>query len=216
MDFYIVIPTIRNKYQIALNTLLQSIPDNFKNYIIIYQEEESVEINTFQDGHIEISIPNNIFEYGNWVGTGILLENKILPPDTWFLFIHDTCRMTDNTLKLTQSIIDNKGMNNELNIIWLAGGFFNICLIRKNGITAGYNLYKNHLTMDKEIAISAEHDKHHLSPKRFGVSQHFIDFNPNVGKTDDVYQTGVQRWVQYLKSIEMYKYNSCNVRIQKP
>jgi len=215
MDFYIVIPTIRNKYQIALNTLLQSIPDNFKNYIIIYQDEESVEINTFQDGHIELSIPNNIFEYGNWIGTGILLEKNILPPSTWFLFIHDTCRMTDTTLNLTQSIIDNNP-DNELNIIWLAKGFFNICLIRKNGITSGYHLYKNHLNMDKDIAISAEHDKHHLSPKKLLVTQHFIDFNPNVGETVDVYKTGVHRWVQYIESIELYKYNSINVRIQKP
>lgn len=215
MNFYIVIPTIRNKYQIALNTLLQSIPDNFKNYIIIYQDEESVEINTFQDGHIELSIPNNIFEYGSWVATGILLEKNILPTDTWFLFIHDTCRMTDNTLKRTQSIIDNH-TDNELNIIWLANGFFNICLIRKNGITTGYDLYKNHLNMDKGVAISAEHNKHHLSPKRLPVSQYFIDFNPNIGSTVDVYQTGVQRWVQYLNSIELYKYNSFVNDIKKP
>ena len=70
--------------------------------------------------------------------------------------------------------------------------------------------------MDKGVAISAEHNKHHLSPKRLPVTQHFIDFNPNIGATSDVYQTGVQRWVQYLNSIELYKYNSFFNDIKKP
>jgi hypothetical protein len=73
MTFYLSISTIK-KYKVALDVLLESIPNEWKNkYILVYQNENENDYKIFEDGHIEVYIKNNLSDYGNWVGVNILL-----------------------------------------------------------------------------------------------------------------------------------------------
>jgi len=91
MSFYVSITTIK-KYKVALDILLASLPEEWKNkYIIVYQDEPENGITVFEDGRIEVRITNNLSDYGNWVGMQMLIDANVVPKDTWFLFIHDKC-----------------------------------------------------------------------------------------------------------------------------
>lgn len=203
-DFFIVIPTIR-KYVIALNRLIESIPENHK-YIIIYQGEEKESYEVLPNGNIEMSIKHNIYEYGNYIGVNILIENNIVSVDSWFLFIHDTCKFHNDSIQLTRDIID-KYNSTDIDIIWLSpNGQCNLCLIRHNGIKAGYNIYKNELIMDKMAAIHGEWNNNTLSPKKMNIKQEFIQISQQHMGKKDVYGTNIIRDVLLFKSINIEKY----------
>jgi hypothetical protein len=174
MNFYVSIVT-QKKRKIALDKLLHSLPQEWK-YIIIYQGENTDEFTIFDDGHIEVSLKNNIYNYGNWVGCNLLLTNNIIPKDSWFLFIHDTCRfLPGNNVIKTNNIIQ-KYHDTNIDILWLSNnGQNNICLIRRSGIAYGKR-YGNIMEMSKKDAILYECSHNHiLSPKCFNVNQHFLD-----------------------------------------
>jgi hypothetical protein len=208
MNFYVSITTIR-KYKVALDMLLSSLPETWKNkYILVYQDEEENGYKVFEDGHIEVYIVNNLSDYGNWVGVNMLLQKNVVPQDTWFLFIHDTCKfLNNNSDYLTYEIIKSYS-NSEIDILWLCkNGQCNICLIRKNGITYGSNLYKSMIYMTKmeTIKYEWEHDNK-LSPKSFDVKQHFINIpTKHLGKRF-IYNNQNNRDVLLYESINMEKY----------
>jgi len=207
MNFYISITTIK-KYKPALDILLNSLPKEWKNkYILIYENEENMDYFIHPDGHIEVTIPNNIFDYGNWVGIGFLLESGIIPHDSWFLFIHDTCRFIGNkSYKKTQDILE-KLNETDIELLWLGNyGQCNICLIREPAIIYGYQIYKNILSMTKQEAIEYEwNDSHPLSPKNFKINHKSIDIpSLHLGKRP-VY-SDVERDVLLYQSIQMEKY----------
>jgi hypothetical protein len=195
MSFYVSITTIK-KYKVALDMLLASLPEEWKNkYIVVYQDEPENGITVFEDGHIEVRITNNLSDYGNWVGAQILIDTNVVPRDTWFLFIHDTCKFVSNECVQSVTNIINAHNELEVDILWLcANGQCNICLIRREGITWGNNVYKNITYMTKPETVNYEwiHD-HPLSPKSFPVPQQFINI-PTI----------------YLGS--MYVYNDVNLR----
>lgn len=207
MNFYVSITTIK-KYKVALDVLVNSLPFEWKNkYIVVYQNEPENGFKIFDDGHIEVYIKNNLSDYGNWVGVNLLLEKNVIPEDSWFLFVHDTCKFLNNTAELTNKIIRNNiGGNTE--ILWLSKyGQCNICLIRKNAIKYGSALYKNINYMTKMETIKYEWDyKNRLSPKSFDVAQKFINIPPkHLGKRY-VYNNTNNRDVLLYESINMEKY----------
>jgi hypothetical protein len=207
MNFYVSITTIR-KYKSALEILLGSLPKEWKNkYILIYENEENNDYKIFEDGHIEVTIQNNIFDYGNWVGIGFLLELGVLPYDSWFLFIHDTCRFIgDKSYSKTMNILE-KLHETDIDLLWLGiYGQCNICLIREPAITYGYNIYKNIHTMTKKEAIKYEwNDSHPLSPKNFKINHQCIDI-PSLHLGKRAVYSEVQRDVLLYQSIQMEKY----------
>jgi hypothetical protein len=212
MNFFVSITTIR-KYKVALDILLESLPNEWKNkYILVYQDENMDEhlenYRVFEDGHIEVYIPNNLSDYGNWVGLNILLEKKVVPDDTWFLFIHDTCKfLNENSAELTYEIIKNHE-DTDLDIIWLSNnGQCNISLMRKNSIIYGNNLYKDIKYMTKMETILYEwYHEELLSPKSFKVKQKYIQSNTkHLGKRY-VYNNVNNRSVLLYESINMEKY----------
>jgi len=213
MNFYVSITTIRS-YKVALDMLLESLPNEWKNkYILVYQKEDENNFKVFEDGHIEVYITNNLSDYGNWVGINILLENNIVPHDSWFLFIHDTCKFVENNNisstsdELTYEII-KKYNDSKMDIIWLSNtGQCNICLIRKNAIIYGNNLYKNIQFMTKMETINYEwQHSHKLSPKSFTVEQCYIKISTiSLGKRY-VYNNKNKRNVLLYESINMEKY----------
>jgi hypothetical protein len=208
MTFYLSITTIK-KYKVALDMLLESLPNEWKNkYILVYQNEDENGSKVFEDGHIEVYIKNNLSDYGNWVGVNILLEKQIIPQDSWFLFIHDTCKfVNDNSAELTYKIIEEYNDSN-IDILWLSNtGQCNICLIRKNAITYGNNLYKdiNYMTKMDTIAYEWNHTNV-LSPKSFCVIQKFLDIPTKHLGQRFVYNNINNRDVLYYESINMEKY----------
>lgn len=207
MHFYVSITTIK-KYKAALDMMLASLPTEWKNkYILIYQDEEHEDYTVFDDGHIEVYIKNNLSDYGNWVGVHRLLEKQVIPSDSWFLFVHDTCKFLDNTYRLTNEILD-KYKETDVDILWLCNnGQCNICLIRKKAIDYGNTLYRDIPYMNKTETIHYEWNHQLvLSPKSFKVKQQFLE-NPTheLGKRY-VYNQQNNRNVLMYPSIDMEKY----------
>jgi hypothetical protein len=215
MNFFVCITTIK-KYDIALQTIINSLPKEWqKNYILVYNNEPKNDYKMCEDGHIEVYITNNLFDYGNWVGVNLLLEANVVPQNSWFLFVHDTCKFSENSADLTQEIIV-KYNNSDTDILWLCDtGQCNICLIKKNGIQYGNTLYKDIQTMIKAETIIYEWKRNNrLSPKSFKVNQEYIKIpTTHLGKRD-VYNTNVIRDILWFKSINMEKYY-CYVKLEE-
>jgi hypothetical protein len=208
MNFFISIVTIK-KYKDALDILINSLPTEWKNkYILVYQNESENTFKIFEDNHIEVYITNNIYEYGNYIGINLLLEANIIPKNSWFLFLHDTCKfLDDNCIDLTYNLI-NEYNNSDIDILWLCNtGQCNICLIRKNGIVIGNNLYKDMQNLNKMDGIHYEwNHSHYLSPKSFNVKQFFINIPvKHLGKRY-VYNNINNRDVLLYETINMEKY----------
>lgn len=207
MNFYVSITTIK-KYKQALDILLCSLPLEWGNkYILIYEDEDENGYKLHDDGHIEVTIKNNIFDYGNWVGIGWLIEKGIVPKDSWFLFIHDTCRFIgNNSYKRTQDILD-KLQETDIDLLWLGNyGQCNICLIREPAIKYGYEIYKNILSMTKKEAIEYEwNDSNPLSPKSCKINHKSIDI-PSLHLGKRAVYSDVLRDVLLYQSIQMEKY----------
>ena len=208
MNFYLSITTIK-KYKVALDMLISSLPNEWKNkYILIYQNENENTYKIFEDGHIEVYITNNLSDYGSFVGLHMLLEANIVPPDSWFLCIHDTCKfLGNNCVTLTDNLI-NKYNNTNIDILWLSkNGQCNICLLRKNALIYGNDRYKNISFMTKMETIKYEwQHRHFLSPKSFPVKQYFINIpTKHLGKRY-VYNNINNRDCLLYESINMEKY----------
>jgi hypothetical protein len=211
-NFFVSIATIK-KYKVALDMLLDSLPPEWKNkYILVYQDEnmETHEENTkiFEDGHMEVYLPNNISDYGNWVGVNVLFEKKLIPADSWILFIHDTCKFINHECSaLTRGLINNYD-DSQTDILWLCDtGQCNICLIRKAGVEYGNKLYKDIKYMTKMETIKYEHQhRETLSPKSFPVNHSYVRIAPVFLGKRFVYNNQNQRCVLLYKSINLEKY----------
>jgi len=114
--------------------------------------------------------------------------------DVWFLLIHDTCKMHKTSSKLIEEII-LKYDKTDNDIVWLShNGKCNLCLIRREGVTSGYRLYKDIMIIDKMIidkmrTVHMEWNMTHDSPKRLPVKQAFVDISQthiDIG-SEDVY-----------------------------
>jgi hypothetical protein len=93
-----------------------------------------------------------------------------MPSDTWFLFIHDTCKFGPKSKKAVEDLIESAF---EQDIIWLcSSGQGNICIIR-NIVPYGAGVY-NGMKMTKEYAIEIEHGTGKDSIKSFPCRQLFL------------------------------------------
>ena len=207
MSFYISITTIAH-YKPALDMLLSSLPSSWKRrYVIVYQKEDRNDHLVFEDGHIEVYITNNLSDYGNWVGLHMLLSRGVVPQDSSFLCVHDTCMFVggDRCDELTQRIITQHPHDD---VIWLCNtGQCNICIIRKAAIDAGYERYKDIDTMTKLETIQYEWGHcSWLSPKSFPVRHVFLPSPVEDRGSRLVYNAQNTRSVLFYPSISMEKY----------
>ena len=205
--FYLCVTTIK-KYKAALDILLDSIPNEWKDkYILVYQNESSNDFTVFNDGHIEVYITNNISDYGNFIGINMLLNANIISENAWFLFIHDTCKFLNNCVTLTDKLLEEYKYA-DMDILWLCDtGQCNICLIRKNAIKIGSEMYKNIEFIPKLETIKMEWDPdYHLSPKSFNVKHHFLNIPVQHNGSRYVYNNINKRECLFFKSIDMEKY----------
>jgi hypothetical protein len=206
-NFYVCIPTIKG-YETALNVLLESLPVEWNNkYILVYQKEEVDMITMFSDGHIEVKIKQNLHDYGNWIGIYRLLEKNLIPKDSCFLFIHDTCKFGNDSYRLTNHIANVFMNESDYQIMWLSYlGQCNICLIKEQGILYGYNIYKDINEVSKIEGVKWEWDPYHeFSPKAFELKQFFIPIKTeNCGKIK-IYSDNERNILKY-PSIDLEKY----------
>jgi hypothetical protein len=205
-SLYIVVPTLRS-YKVALDLLLQSLPEEWKTKVIlVYQKEKEESFTVFDDGHIEVYLDRNIYEYGSWIGVNLLLENKLIPYDSWYLFLHDTCKCGPKTYEKCNEVID-LFTESEIDIVWLTlKGESNIALLRRKAITEGAKMYKNEYIMKKMDAIQYEHFHFSkLSPKMIDVPQLFLDTDKILKGVKPIYGVN-KRTVFYIESIDLEKY----------
>ncbi len=207
MSLYLSIVTIAH-YKPALDVLLSSLPPSFaQRYILVYQNESRSGYHVFDDGHIEVTITNNCSDYGNWIGLHMLLSSNVLPHDSCFLCIHDTCRFTDGecSYERTRQIVSD---HPHADIIWLCDtGQCNICVLRKGAIDVGYERYKDVAHMTKQETIDYEWQHHHwLSPKSFPVPSVYLQSPVSNMGSRHVYNAENERVVLFYPSIRMEKY----------
>lgn len=209
MNYYLVIPTLKG-YEPALSLLKSSLPEEWKSRCIyVYQKEEVDSITQQIDGSIRITLQRNIYEYANWVGAQMALDADLVPKDTWFLFLHDTCKFRNGSKELLEAILDSY-TSGPMDLVWLSlNGQGNICIIRRKGITHGSALYKDVVTMTKEDAIICEWkwltQPHPLCPKLFPVQQCALEQPCELLGNKQIYS---HHWrvVALLPSIQLEKY----------
>jgi hypothetical protein len=211
-DLYIVITSIRT-YETALTRLLESFPAEFKKkYIVIFQKEEETDFKVFEDGHIEVSLTSNIYEYAAWTGVSLLQRTGTVPEYSWFLFVHDTSEFFQDSWLYINNII-NTYHDTPTDVVWLSPtGQCNICLVRRNAIKYGSAVYKDEYTMTKRDAIEYEwghvanpnHNKP-LCPKCFDTNQQFVQQDAILLGRKNVYGN-ITREVLYFPSIHFQKY----------
>jgi len=202
-DFYIVITTMRT-YKVALEILLSSLPVSTK-YILVYSNEQKNDFKVNTEGNIEVSIINNIYEYGAYLGVNLLLENKIISNKSIFLFIHDTCNFGSKaSSKIPPLVSDFR--NEPQEIFWLSHkGQCNICLIKSKAVLEGAKIYKDYLVMDKMMAIAAEWNGNKLSAKKIPVEQKMSNLTAEPRGQKDVYKNNIKRHVIYYSLIDLEK-----------
>jgi hypothetical protein len=206
-NFYICITTIVG-YEVALNSLLDSMPLEWKDkYILVYQKADEENICLFEDGHIEIHIKNNLQDYGNWIGIYKLLEQELIPKDSCFLFIHDTCKFGEQSYRLTSHVANVFMNESNYDIMWLSKlGQCNICLIKESGVRYGYNIYKDINEISKPESVTWEWDPYHPnSPKSFELKHYFIQVDTEKLGTKKIYSNNDRHILKYTV-IDMEKY----------
>lgn len=204
IDFFVVIPSIKG-YDVALDCIVRSIPKGW-SYVIVFQKEEEDGYKVYEDGHIEVRLKRNIYEYGAWVGTQLLMDHGILPINSWCLFVHDTCKFGPHTRFMTEQLL-YKYNDSKIDCIWLCkNGYRNICLVRRNAIHEGAKLYDAIHTMTKKEAIQGEIKRESpFSIKSLPIQQIFLHFVLYVKEKRKVYGT-TMRNVEQFDSIDMEKY----------
>lgn len=202
-NVYICITTIR-KYKNALDNLLSSFPSGFTKYIVVYQNEENGDYyEQKEDGHYEVYLKRNIYEYGVWEGLYMLKNEGILNENDKFLILHDTCKLGNNTVDLA-----NKVDMSNIDLFWASNvGQCNLCIAKGTSIDNIRELYKDVHTLNKIDAIAMEWDHtHQKSIKNVKNINHRFYEEPSeyLGKRN-VY-SDLNRDVLYFKSIDVEKY----------
>ena len=205
-SLYIVITTVKGQ-EIALDCIVESLPSEWKrSYIVVSQKEDCEDCKVCEDGHIEVRLNRNIYEYGAWIGVQMLIEKNVIPPKAWCLFVHDTCCFGANSQSLTERLA-SKFDPTPIDCIWLCKhGLRNICLIRRHAIREGAKRYERILTMTNDEAIQGElNSRCRFSPKSLYMKQDFLHFPLSVKEKRKVYGIHMRN-VEYFESIDLERY----------
>jgi hypothetical protein len=198
---HVAITSIR-KYHEARGVLLSSLPPEW-NYIIIYQNEPENFIKVGEDGNIEVAITQNLYEYGTFIGLNMVLEMGLVPKDSWFLCLHDTCKAGPRFKSSIEDIIRHE---KDSDIVWLCcTGQCNLCLLR-NVVPHGFNVY-NGMEMSKQHAIDIEY-RGKDSIKTFPCKQFFLKYQVLFDGPREVYNDPLygKRVIVKFENIDLEKY----------
>jgi hypothetical protein len=197
-QYKIVISTIAT-YTTAYNHLRHTltkagIDDN--NVITVYANEAHNDVS-----NNIIKLKNNLYEFTGFIGVHLMKD--ILPANTVFLLLHDTCSAGDNFKQRLEQMVNDF----EEGIYWASrGGNCNICLYSKDAAEKAYTNLSSLLTISKLAAIAMEHNCHHLSLKQLPVKHRFHSDEPqHLGKRA-VYDSEIIRDQLYYNSLDLMKY----------
>ena len=133
----------------------------------------------------------------------MLLSKGVIPSESWFLLLHDTCKAGPRFKESIESIIKS---SDDFDIIWLCStGQCNLCLLR-NFIPYGANVY-NGMKMSKQYAIDIEYrgqDSIKSFPCMMKFLQHQVSFiEPRLIYADPIYG---KRVTVKFENIDLEKY----------
>lgn len=156
---YIIVCPMRN-YTVARDTLLGSIAGMIpKDRVIILYSGEPLDSVSFDPytGYITVTMTRNIYEYGAFL-VPQMLPNLI---GNAFLLLHDTCVAHPNFGKKVSEMFTEFRRDN-LDILWCSpSGQCNICIFNSRCSDVAMDIWRNHNTVDKMLAIAIEHDRSH-------------------------------------------------------
>lgn len=202
-NVYIVVTTMR-KYADALNSFVSTMPTGKTNYIVVYQDEPADSWVKHQDGHYEVHLTSNIYEYAAWTGVHMLQQAKAVRDDAWFLLLHDTCKLMSNFKTVLATTIAR--IPTHVDIYWADNqGRSNFCLARRSGISYGGVVYGKIQTLTKGRAIGMEWNTDPISPKQFPVDQMYDLRGTQTRGKKSVY-SDIERQVLYYPSLDIEKY----------
>lgn len=148
----------------------------------MYQNEESDSCVSLEDGNIVVTTTQNLYDYGVFIGLEMAIRAGLVPSDSWFLVLHDTCRAGP---RFKESIEETLKVSGHHDIIWLcSSGQCNLCLMR-NIVSHGYGVY-NGMDMTKQYAIDIEY-RGEDSIKSFPCNQFFWEHQVAFEGPSDVY-----------------------------
>ncbi len=204
--FYISIASIKG-YEHALDNLLSSFPPDFKDYIIIYSNEDDEYYEKKTDGHYEVHIKRNITEYGAWEGLYMLKKDGIITNNDYILMLHDTCKLGNDTIKLSNEIISNGDADD---IFWASKtAQNNICITKGNVIDYAHDIYDEDFckTFTKKEGIYIEWSNDHPKSVKSlrDINQNYYSYLTEDRGKRKVY-SDVERNVVYFRSIDIEKY----------
>lgn len=205
---WIVIPTLK-KYEVAYKNLWKSIPaELYPKTITIFQDSTNDSWEKTSDGY-KVYIRNNIYEYGAWVGAHILVQAHEISEDEYFLMIHDTCEFGKNTMyRITQLENELKNTNIEYFSL-LNGGFHNLCVVCKRGLTFIAKKFEDVISMSKPEALSFE------TKLKENIPSAEYMFGPIHHGPKRVY-SNLERMVVYVHSLDMFKFYIDSVKNKHP
>lgn len=201
--FYISICSVKG-YETALDNLLSSFPENFKYYIIIYQKEPKNYWERKSDGHYEVHLTKNIYEYGAWEGLYLLKQYNIIKNEDYILMLHDTCKLGKKTFDLVENIISSGKVDD---IFWASNkGQANICITKGCVIDYGFEMYKDFHCTKKE-AVQIEWNKDHQKSMKSlkNIKQNYYKNDTLSLGLHKVY-SDIERLSVYYESIDIEKY----------
>lgn len=161
----------------------------------------------YRPGVSYIPIQNNLYEYNFFVGVMKAIELGVCRRIDDFVLLHDTCIAGSRFVESVKDLAKSPEQ-----IVWTNKiGCFNIGIFRYAAVKEGYNLYNKLMTLGKHDAILMEHNRHHLSPKRFVVSQKNTITSPKKATLGhfahhDAYREGRIRTVAFIQSMDLLKF----------
>jgi hypothetical protein len=189
-------------YKIPLETLLKSIGSSF-NIIIVYQGENEDKIYKKFDGTLCVHLKRNIYEYGSFIGLHMLFEKGFIPSDSKILLLHDTCKAGKKFKHKLQKHF--KETTSDITFMCNTGQC-NICIVNKNAIYTGYEIYRDIYHIDKQTAIDWEWN-HTLekSIKSLPLKIDFLQESTEIIGKRKVYLNN-ERNILYYKTLDLEKY----------
>ena len=205
---WIVIPTLK-KYETAYRKLWNSIPPElYPQTITVFQDESYNKWEKTSSGY-KVYIKKNIYEYGGWVGTCMLIDEREIPETDFFLMIHDTCEFGPNTVYRMMSL-EKELKNTQIEFFSLLHGrFHNLCIVTKRGLTLIGKKFESIESMTKPEALSYETTLGKDVP-----SAEYM-FGPMHQGPSKVY-SDLERMVVYVHSLDMFKFYIDSVKSKHP
>jgi len=153
MSFYVVISTIDSYSNILEQVKLTKSPFQI---IVVYANSQTNSFERISPQRINVNIKKNLYEYTAWLGVDLLIKNKIVEQDDWFLMTHDTTLFMKFAVEKIGSLLKVIHRTNIEYYALVAGAFHNICLCRSSGIKNIADYFHTVDTMTKDEARNLE------------------------------------------------------------